>query len=266
MKGIKAMSPEHKKAASKPSDTDFRAVLRSIAHTRSSIVSVFSDFCRIVACSLAVGTREDEYFDAIKGYSKSDLNQFAKALGLLVHEMESRPFEDVLGMFYTEIHSAVTRNDRGEFYTPPAISSLMARLAFDPEKIKTDQTPFSISDPCCGSGGIILSCAEAIAPHVYLMRATLQDISPVACDMAYINTTLWGIPAEIILGDTLKLECLDRWTNIHWHRVGEEQRRKSLKILDAIRDLTQPHAAPTEDVEPQNKPPPAGPHIQLKLF
>lgn len=61
-----------------------------------------------------------------------------------------------------------------------------------------------------------------------------------ACDMSYINTTLWGIPAEIILGDSLKTEQINRWGNLHWIRVGEEGRRRSPRLLSQFRELCKP--------------------------
>ena len=45
----------------------YRTIIEQIARRKSSALSVFTDFCRIVACALANQTREDEYFEAIKG-------------------------------------------------------------------------------------------------------------------------------------------------------------------------------------------------------
>ena len=113
----KRLTPRHNNAADPPSQS-FRGVLRGLAATRSSVVSVFSDFARITACCLAVQTREEEYLECIKGYSTDELDQLAKAMGLLITEMENKPFEDVLGVFYTESIASADKNARGEFYTP----------------------------------------------------------------------------------------------------------------------------------------------------
>jgi hypothetical protein len=43
-----------------------------------------------------------------------------------------------------------------------------------------------------------------------------MDINRTACDMAFINTTLWGIPTRIIHGNTLSVECWAAWSNIHY--------------------------------------------------
>lgn len=220
---------------------DFRSILGELARTRSSLGVVYRDFCRITACCLAMETREDEYKEAIRGYSPDELNQLALAMARLIDEMDCSPFSDLLGVFYTDVMAATDRTARGEFNTPPPVSEMMARMTFDPEKIREEGVPVTVLDPCAGSGGLVLECARSLAPdHVDLLRVTLQDINPVACDMGYINTTLWGIPAEIILGNTLTTEHTNRWTNLHWARVGEEQRRRSIRMLAAFREVIEP--------------------------
>ena len=52
--------------------------------------------------------------------------------------MESEPFTDLLGSYYQEINSKATRDGRGEFYTPPEISELMAKITFNAEKVIAD--------------------------------------------------------------------------------------------------------------------------------
>ncbi len=258
------LTEQHANAANKP--LDFRATLRDLAHSRSSIAAVFADFCRITACCLAMQTREDEYLQAIKGYSKEELNQLARAMAGLIDEMNGNPFADVLGPFYTETITSADQQARGEFYTPNSVSTMMAKMTLDPEAIKAGGRPVTVCDPCCGSGGMVLACAQPLAPdHVDLLRVTLQDINPVACDMAYINTTLWGIPAEIILGNTLAVEVFSRWTNIHWHRVGEPQRRQGIRMLNAIKEVGEPSKA--ETLAPRRPATPdQGTGSQLDLF
>ena len=64
---------------------------------------------------------------------------------------------------------------------------------------------------------MILSLAEACPPEVRRrLRVTAIDINRTACDMAFINTTLWGIPTRIIHGNTLSQEFWAAWSNIHY--------------------------------------------------
>ncbi len=246
---------------------DFRSILGELARTRSSINVVFRDFCRIVACSLAMETREDEYKEAISGYSAAELEQLALAMARLIDEMDGNPFSDVLGVYYTEIGAAADRTARGEFYTPQHVAGAMVRMGLDLEKIRNDGVPVTVMDPCAGSGGMALECARALAPdHVDLLRITLQDINPVACDMSYINTTLWGIPAEIILGNALMNEHANRWTNLHWARVGEEQRKHTIRLLAKFRELADPPKPAPSCSEHGTKPTVSSMNEQLGLF
>ena len=220
----------------------YRTILEQIARSKSSILSVFSDFCRMSACAVAAGSREEEYFEVIKPYSQEELGGFSKALGLLVAKMEEHPFDDVLGTYYAEIASKSSQQDRGEFYTPPHVCELMARMTFDPNSIIAEGKPVTINEPCCGSGGMVLSLAKQLTPmvldgeesHVDLLRFTCQDINPIGVDMCFINTSLWGIPAVMIWGDTLRMTVNKAWANVHWFRVGEDQRqafRQMMRLL-----------------------------------
>ena len=66
------------------------------------------------------------------------------------------------------------------------------------------------------------------------MRVTAQDISKVGCDMAYVNLTLWGIPAHIVWGDTLRNTVNNSWKNVHWARVGEDSRLAIKRAFDLV--------------------------------
>lgn len=211
----------------------YRAILEEIACTRSSSVTVFADFCRIAACTLAAGLREEEYLETIKPYTKDELIGFSRAFALLIEDMEARPFTDLLGPYYTEISSKSSAQARGEFYTPPPVCELMTKMVCDPAEAIAKGKLITVNEPACGSGGTVLALAKQFSPiiqggddsHVGLLRATCQDISPVAVDMCYINTTLWGVPALMIWGDTLRMTINKKWPNVHWLRVGEDQRQ-----------------------------------------
>lgn len=211
---------------------DYRKTIEEIARRKSSTLTVFADFCKMSACALAMGKREEEYLEVARNYTRDELSDISRALSMLVQEMEKNPFTDILGPFYLECAAHSSKQARGEFYTPPEISKLMARILFDVEAIKAAGKPIIMNEPACGAGGMVLAAAELFAPDsVDLLRVTAQDINPVATDMAYINLTLWGIPARIILGDTIRMTATREWCNIHWFRVGEHDRQK----IDAMR-------------------------------
>jgi len=216
---------------SSQSSLDYRGVIRQIARKHGALVTIFSDFCRMGACCFATQTREEEYLEVAGRYSREELDLFSEALAGLVLEMDRNPFKDILGPYYLEVASKATQEARGEFYTPPEISQLMARMLIDAEKLKEEDRAIPLLEPACGAGGMVLAIGELFAPaHLHLLRVTCWDLNPVAADMCYLNTTLWGIPAEIVWGDTLRNISYRTWKNIHWVRVGEDQRRLYVNI------------------------------------
>ena len=236
--------------ASRQPRYEFRTFLEPIARRKSSPLDVFRDFVTMSACALAVQTREEEYLEVAGKYQREELDDFGKALGALTTEMEEFPFTDLLGPYYCEVNSKSGRDQRGEFYTPPCISTMMAKMAVNVEEVVERRLPFTINEPACGSGGMVLAIAEefAEAKAVDLMRVTAQDISRVGCDMAYVNFALWGIPAHIVWGDTLRNTVNSSWKNIHWARVGEDQRLLMKRAFDLARNVTTPDQAEPEEV------------------
>jgi type I restriction-modification system DNA methylase subunit len=204
-------------SAKKSEPSDFGKILESISH-RHDTKRVFDAFTRFAACALAAQTREAEYLEESKHWGKTELNLFGKALGALVLEMESKPFEDVLGGYYMEFAlSSKGQQWNGEFHTPKTICDFMARMILgDMESFPADG-PITICEPACGAGAMILSFGEACLPEVRRrLRVTAIDISRTACDMAFVNTTLWGIPTRIIHGNSLSNDYWAAWSNIHY--------------------------------------------------
>jgi hypothetical protein len=105
----------------------------------------------------------------------------------------------------------------GEFHTPKPVCDLMARMTVGDMSSFPAEGPITVCEPACGSGAMILSFAQACPPEVRRrLRVTAIDINRAACDMTFINTTLWGVPTRIIHGNSLSLECWAAWSNIHW--------------------------------------------------
>src|SRR5262245_23129264 len=108
--------------------SDFRKILERISHRHNSR-QVFDGFIRFAACALAAQTREAEYIDEAKRWEKPEMDLFAEAFGALIREMESKPFEDVVGGYYMEFAlSQKGQQWNGEFHTPKPICDLMARM------------------------------------------------------------------------------------------------------------------------------------------
>ncbi|MBA4150143.1 MAG: SAM-dependent DNA methyltransferase [Verrucomicrobia bacterium] len=196
---------------------DFRKILERISH-RHDTQSVFGAFTRFAACALSAQTREAEYLEEAKRWEKQELELFAEAFAVLVLEMESKPFEDVIGGYYMEFAlSSKGQKWNGEFHTPKPICDLMARITIGNAESFPTEGPITVCEPACGAAAMILSLAEVCPPEVRRrLRVTAIDINRTACDMAFINTTLWGIPTRVIHGNALSMECWAAWSNIHY--------------------------------------------------
>jgi type I restriction-modification system DNA methylase subunit len=202
--------------AKKSQPSDFRKILERFVHSHDTH-RVFDAFVRFAACALAAQTREAEYLEEAKRWQKPELELFAEAFGTLVSEMESKPFEDIIGGYYMEFAlSSKGQQWNGEYHTPKPICDMMARMMpGDMESLPTEG-PITVCEPACGSGAMILSVGQAYSPEVRRrLRVTAVDINRTACDMAFINTTLWGIPTRVIHGNSLYHEYWAAWSNIH---------------------------------------------------
>lgn len=196
---------------------DFRKILERLSR-RHDTRRVFDAFVRFAACCLAAQTREAEYLEEVKRWERPDLDVFAEALGALVIEMESKPFEDIIGGYYMEFAiSSKGQLRNGEFHTPKTICDLTARMILGDVDSLPAEGPITVCEPACGAGAMILSVGEACSPKVRRrLRVTAIDINRTACDMAFINTTLWGIPTRILYGNSLSDEYWAAWSNIHY--------------------------------------------------
>ncbi len=198
-------------------ERDFRNILSQLSH-RHDARKVFDGFVCLAACTLAAETREPEYLEEAKRWERPELVLFAQALGTLILEMEARPFEDLLGGHYMEFAlSQKGQQWNGEFHTPKPICDLMARMMLGDIESKPADEPITVCEPACGAGAMILSLAEACSPEIRRrLRVTAIDISRTACDMAFVNTTLWGVPTRVIHGNSLSMEYWAAWSNIHY--------------------------------------------------
>lgn len=85
----------------------------------------------------------------------------------------------------------------GEFYTPPEVSLLLAEL-LDP------QSGERIYDPACGSGSLLIKCAQRVENRNYSVRA--QEVNGATWALCMMNMFLHNIDVsiqQVKWGDTL---------------------------------------------------------------
>lgn len=195
----------------------FKKTFRELAPYKHRY-EVFRDFVTMAAISLHNGiqkdpTREEEYLRIIAGYKKPDQMAFPKLLGQLIEALDSEP-RDILGPLYMELE--IANKDAGQFFTPPELSELMAQLTFGDMLGKLETQPFiTAGEPACGAGGMILALVKVMitAGHNPADKLWVQciDVDRMAALMCYIQLSLWNVPAEIIVGNTLSWDIREVW-------------------------------------------------------
>lgn len=187
---------------------------------------VFRDFVTLTAIALHNGfnrseTLEAEYLGIVKRYDPETVrNHFPQLLAHLVELLEPEP-TDILGQLFMQLE--ISNERTGQFFTPPELSFFMAKLLVGDELNEAIKTRgfVTVSEPACGAGGMVLAFAKTVIEQKHnpanVMWASCQDIDRTAALMCYIQLTLWNIPAEVIVGNTIAMERREVFhTPAHW--------------------------------------------------
>ena len=126
-------------------------------------------------------------------------------LALIVSALENE-FQDFLGQVYMSLKIGSTIN--GQFFTPYCVSKMMSEINFIEVEEKLKANDFiTVSDPCCGSSGMIIAFAETMknnnCNYQKQLFVEVIDIDEMCFMMSYIQLSLYGIPARVMLGDSL---------------------------------------------------------------
>lgn len=206
-----------------------------------SIQTVFRDFLSLGTYSLAQPFYrspdiEQKYKLIVKDYTKEQTVEFSKLFAFLVQGLEEQ-YQDFLGQIFMELGFGNAK--KGQFFTPYSVSKLMAEINFSDFEKKLNEKDFvTLSEPCCGSGGIIITLAEIMKNKGYNYQHQLFveaiDIDEICFKMAYIQLSLLGIPARVIRGDTLAMRFYEvLYTPFYFlgnfeYKLKRHQQEKSL--------------------------------------
>ncbi|MGB3611819.1 MAG: N-6 DNA methylase [Cellvibrio sp.] len=151
---------------------------------------------------------EQEYLSIVKRYKGPDVTQMSHLLALVVQGLEVE-HRDFLGSLYMQLDFG--SQHIGQFFTPYDVSRMMAKMLMTDSGSELEQRGYiRLSEPACGAGGMAIAFAEAMLeqglnPQRQLW-VTCIDVDPVAAMMCYIQLSLLGIPAEVIIGNALSLQ------------------------------------------------------------
>lgn len=181
---------------------------------RYSAWQVWNDFLVLAATSLAntVKTesfeqREQEYRRTIERYSPEEQKIFPDLFACVVCALEENPEQDFLGEMYTRLQ--LSQHQKGQFFTPYHVCECMAEINCSDglQDVLAQRGYISVSDPACGAGATLLAFANVLRKHgINYQKHVLfvaQDVDRTAALMCYIQLSLAGCPAYVIVGDSL---------------------------------------------------------------
>jgi len=195
--------------------------IRSLG-TMMGLNNAFTKFLELTATALGAvldpvnaKERNQQYEDAQKGLKPDEISEFARMTALLwlsVLEYKEEP-EDILGDIY---HSLRLNNEwNGQFFTPDHIARLMAKLSNPVSESGSDEGYVTINEPTCGSGTMVIACIWEMKKRGFDYRNksffVAQDIDIRCVWMAYIQLTIYQIPAVVIHSNTLTMESWSYW-------------------------------------------------------
>ncbi|MEZ6878321.1 N-6 DNA methylase [Enterobacter sp. KBR-315C3_2022] len=211
---------------------------------------VFSDFITLAASELDMARiRTPENIERSREicakYSESDISNLHALFGLMVCALEAK-FHDFLGAIFMELELGDDRN--GQYFTPYNVQSLMAKLLMpDVDETIRREGFVTVSDPASGAAGMIVAYAEYLLEAGYnpseQMFGSCIDIDPIAADMAFIQLSLLGIPAEVVTGNTLTMQLSRvRYTPVYYINNFEKRlddQRRIAAMRKFLQGLTQ---------------------------
>ncbi|EPY5345230.1 N-6 DNA methylase [Klebsiella quasipneumoniae] len=211
---------------------------------------VFSDFITLAASELDMARiRTPESLERSREicakYGESDISNFHALFSLMVCALEAK-FHDFLGTIFMELELGDDRN--GQYFTPYNVQSLLAKLLRpDVDETIRREGFVTVSDPASGAAGMIVAYAEYLLEAGYNpaehMFGSCIDIDPIAADMAFIQLSLLGIPAEVVTGNTLTMQLNRvRYTPVYYinnfeKRLDDQRRISAMRKF--LQELTQ---------------------------
>jgi len=188
---------------------------------------VFNDFVEVAAISIAnsmphagKANKEKRYLDIVNSYNKRHqgllFDMFKElVLALDEHVLAGGP-EDVLGSIFHEL--GMNSSQSSQFFTPQYVADMMATMTCGENELSEaikQQGYIYLQEPACGSGVMITGVCKAMMRNglnyntQLLVEATDIDIRCV--HMAYVQLSLYAVPATIIHGNALSLQEWSRW-------------------------------------------------------
>ena len=174
---------------------------------------------------------EAAYLDAVKPFSREELEGLCRLYGLASLAFSSYPATDLLGRIFMQLD--IHNTFAGQYFTPPRVARAMAKMMLrDAGSLIDDKGFATFDEPACGSGCMLIEVANELHDMGYhpqwAMIVQATDISRECFNMAYLQLSWLNIAGIVVHGDTL--------------RMAEWERRPTPML--AL--ITQSHRAPSD--------------------
>lgn len=224
----------------------------------------FNNWLKAASCALAgVAYRaagavrhweanEDEYMSVVRACSKPDktMSLFAKMLSTTTVALKNHD-QDFLGPIFMEISANA---HVGQFFTPVAVSKLIASITFDNIDAKFDEAwadgrgYITVHEPTCGVGAMVLAANAVIKEHGHDVARnvhwTCVDVDLRCVRASYIQLSLTGASAYVVHGNTLKLEeysSLPTIASIEYPKLIHRRKPENRSIEGKVEEIESAH-------------------------
>lgn len=136
---------------------------------------VWQDFVMVTAIEISNATdkqnapeRTKTYQTIISKYSDAEQNKFAELLAEVIMGMEQNPDQDFLGELY--MLCELGNDASGQFFTPYDVCRCMVEISGGSDPAAENAGFFSVSDPACGAGALLIAFANLCRRKYLLPR------------------------------------------------------------------------------------------------
>jgi hypothetical protein len=197
---------------------------------------VYADWLQLAASALYQPMHQDpdveaEYKKVFSRYTEEDGHKMAQLLCIVIDALEEGPRD-----FLCEVFGGLelTNERNGQFFTPFHVSELMAKIAMDSIQRRPGHV-LKIAEPACGAGGMVIAeWKEIKIEDREWTHFVATDIDLRCFYMAYIQLSLFGMSAEVIHGDTIRMTKNKTWRTLGFYRLGMADKLRGDRFLDLL--------------------------------
>lgn len=142
-----------------------------------------------------------------------------------------------MGQIFMELE--IGSDHMGQYFSTYSLSVLAARLTAGYMHSQLEHKPFiTFHDPAVGAGGLVNAFAEVLAEqginYQDKLFASCIDIDATAAHMCYLQLSLLGIPAEVVIGNTLTLAVRRTYRTPMWYVGNWRGRLGTADMIDSL--------------------------------